>query len=158
MAATIEAVFKDGSNKAYTQTVNQFDHKLSIHISGILLPEKFQAHFANAREGEIAAIVKGENYMVRIPDVYLQKGEYVYCWICVEKVSICQIVIPVARRPLVYQMNDGDDESEKTYAFTMPEDETLAITTVDEDEAPVDPIQHQGGWVMNEEGTIEYKD
>ena len=153
----IQAVFKDGSNKAYTQTVNQFDHKLSIHISGILLPEKFQAHFANSREGEIAAIVKGENYMVRIPDVYLQKGEYVYCWIYVEKVSLYQIVIPVARRPLVYQMNDGDDESEKTFAFTMPEDETLAIETVDEGDAPDEPIVHQGGWVMNEDGTIEYQ-
>ena len=150
----VQAVFKDGSNKAYTQAVTQFDHKVSIHLSGILLPEKFQAHFANSREGEIASIVKGKNYSVRIPDVYLQKGEYVFVWIYVNKASEYQIVVPVARRPLIYQMNDGDDESEKTYAFVMDEssEETLDITTVDADEAPA----QTGGWTMGEDETLEY--
>ena len=150
----VQAVFKDGSNKAYTQAVTQFDHKVSIHLSGILLPEKFQAHFANSREGEIASIVKGENYSVRIPDVYLQKGEYVYVWIYVDKASQYQIVVPVSRRPMIYQMNDGDDESEKTYAFTMPEEETLGITTVETNESAASSM---GGWQMTETGTIEYR-
>lgn len=152
----VQAVFKDGSNKAYTREVAQFDHKVSLHISGILLPEKFQAHFANSREGEIASIVKGENYVVRVPDVYLQKGEYIFVWIYVEKTSVYQIVIPVAKRPLVYQMNDGDDEGEKTFAFVMDdhEDETLEITTVDEEEVPAE----NGGWQWSyEDETIEWK-
>lgn len=150
----VQAVFKDGNTKAYTQAVTQFDHKISLHISGILLPEKFQAHFANACEGEIAAVVNGENYQVRIPDVYLQKGNYVYVWIYVEKVSEYQIVVPVVKRPLIYQMNDGDDEGDKTYAFVMDDtsEETLDITTIDADEAPA----NSGGWVMGDEETLEY--
>lgn len=162
----VEAVFKDGRNKVYTKAVTQFDHHLSLHISGVLLPEKFEAHFSNNVEGEIAAIVKGENYQVRIPDVYLQKGEYVYVWLYVEKVSMYQIVIPVVKRPLIYQMNDGNDEPTKTYAFVMDEDETLNITTIDDpdsnnvDQEDVNEQEQQNqnrpGWTMSEEETLEY--
>lgn len=147
----VQAVFKDGSNKAYTQAVTQYDHKISLHISGILLPEKFDAHFANSREGEIATAIKGQNYTVRIPDVYLQKGEYVFVWIYVNKVSEYQIIVPVVKRPMIYQINDGDDEAEKTYAFVMEDDDTLGIETVD-----ADPASEQGGWFMGEDETLEY--
>ena len=149
----IEAVFKDGNTKAYTQSVTQFDHKLTLHISGVLLPEKFEAHFANSNEGEIASVVKGENFRVRVPDVYLQKGEYVYVWIYANKVSMYELVIPVKRRSMIYQLNDGDDEKEKTYAFVMDDEDTLSITTVDEDEAP----SQDGGWIMGEDETLEYR-
>ena len=157
MSKTIEAVFKENSTKAYTGSVWQYDHRVSLHISGILLPEKFEVHFSNSRDRSIASAVKGENYTVRIPDVYLVEGEYVWCWIYVNKVSVYQIVIPVERRPRIYEMDDGDDEAEKTFGFTMGDEETLQIETVDPETSPDDPIPQESGWYMDGDETISFR-
>ena len=126
----IEAVFKDGSTKAYTQSLSQHDKGQILKFVGVHLPEVFEVHFSNEREGGVATVVMGEDNCCAIPDAFLATGEYVYAWaydeheetnyrtdyqvtedeILVEEQkdpvtwtkanTLYQVVIPVIRRPM----------------------------------------------------------
>ena len=80
---TIDVYFKAGSAETYTRTLAQHDKGARLRLIGITLPETFEVHFSNRRDGGFATIVPGKNYSVGIPDAYLDSGDYVYAWIYV---------------------------------------------------------------------------
>lgn len=77
----IIASFKRGSNKAYTKSVHQFDKGQKLIVTGITLPDSYEVHMSNDREGGIAYSAIGDAEGVYIPDALLMNGEYVYVWL-----------------------------------------------------------------------------
>lgn len=75
------AAFKRGQTKAYTKSVHQFDKGQKLIVTGIVLPESFEVHISNQREGGIAYSCTGSPEGIYIPDAMFVNGDYVYVWL-----------------------------------------------------------------------------
>lgn len=125
----VDVVFSEGSRKAYTRTLTQYDKGQILKFVGIHLPETFEVHFSNEKDGGMASVVIGTDNFAAIPDAYLATGEYVYAWVHDEHdvtyaktdysieneilteeqkdpvtytkgATLYEVVIPVVRRPM----------------------------------------------------------
>ena len=152
----VEAIFKDGSTKAYTRSLNQYDKGQILKFVGVHLPETFEVHFSNQKDGGVANIVIGTDDFAAIPDAYLATGEYVYAWLYdqhdveyakidysvedeilteehedpvtyTKGTTLYQVTIPVIKRPMQIVMPmPGIGEPHKEYSI---DGESLVITT-----------------------------
>lgn len=100
--STITATFNGGRN-AETASLYQWDYGVTLVIEGIELPAAYEAHFANdPGYGEVITMIGGAEG-VQIPNVLLQSGRPVYCWIYLTTATSgrtkYQITIPVIVRP-----------------------------------------------------------
>lgn len=77
----IIAAFREGQTRAYTKSAYQFDKGQTLIVTGINMPETFDAHMANSKEGGLAYSCKGSHEGVSIPDALFVNGDYIYVWI-----------------------------------------------------------------------------
>jgi hypothetical protein len=77
----IIAAFKRNQTKVYTKSAHQFDKGQKLIVTGIALPESFEVHMSNEKEGGIAYSCTGHAEGVYIPDALCMNGEYVYIWL-----------------------------------------------------------------------------
>lgn len=77
----IKAVF-GGMRSVITQPRMQYDYGQVIEVSGVTLPESFEARFSNAPTGESVRVL-GQNQQVAVPDECLLNIGYVWCYITV---------------------------------------------------------------------------
>lgn len=59
----------------------QYDYGRVIQFSGITLPDAFEVHFSNEARADQASTTLGEEYAVRIPDIYFRSGRDIYGWL-----------------------------------------------------------------------------
>ena len=129
MTTILKAVFHgEDEEVVYTRKAYQHDREVILRVSGIALPEEYQAHFSNdEHEGVgIAKSVSGSDIL--IPNAFFQTGKYVYVWLYFgEGISTLMVVIPVEPRPAYVDSSDmsgdiiatlGEDEEEHTLIFT----------------------------------------
>lgn len=77
----IKAVF--GAVKSIvTQPRYRYDYGQIIEVSGITLPESFEARFSNALTGTSVRVL-GQNQRVAVPDDLMRTGKSVWCYITV---------------------------------------------------------------------------
>ena len=124
------ASFKPGFTEAITQPLTQYDKGQTLIIVGIELPEEFEVHFSNYREGGMAASYVGRPEGVHIPNVLLTTGEYIYAWVYVTdhkghegKTEYC-ITIPVNRRSAQYPTSSDEGVIN---GFAVDDNETLIV-------------------------------
>lgn len=77
----IIAAFKHGQRRVYTKSAHQFDKGQKLIVTGIALPESFEVHMSNEKDGGVAYSCKGSAEGVYIPDALFMSGEYVYVWL-----------------------------------------------------------------------------
>lgn len=77
----IVAAFKHRQTKVYTKAAHQFDKGQKLIITGIALPDSFEVHMSNEKEGGLAYSCVGNAEGVYIPDALFINGEYVYVWL-----------------------------------------------------------------------------
>ena len=61
------------SRETMTAPLYQYDYGISLQITGVELPQTFEAHFSNYELGESTTQI-GTNGIVAIPDAYLLTG------------------------------------------------------------------------------------
>ena len=133
MNSILQASFHPGkSNIVYTRKAHQYDRGVIIRVSGIALPEQYQVHFSNSERGGVSTSILFSGSDIRIPDAYMQTGQYVYVWLYFAETfdkdgsSEYQIIVPVEPRPAVLNVDSsgyGDivatlDEDDHTLIFT----------------------------------------
>lgn len=79
--SNVVAEFKNGSNKAYTKALHQYDRGMRLVFVGADLPESFDVHFSNDRESGFEVSCEGTSAGVIIPEKLLASGNYVYAWV-----------------------------------------------------------------------------
>lgn len=77
----IIAAFKHRQTKVFTKSAHQFDRGQKLIITGIALPETFEVHISNEKNGGLAYSCQGHAEGTYIPDALFASGEYVYVWI-----------------------------------------------------------------------------
>ena len=77
----IIAAFKNGSTRAYTKSAHQFDKGQKLIVTGIALPNSYEVHMSNDKDGGMAFSCKGNAEGVYIPDAMFVSGDYIYIWI-----------------------------------------------------------------------------
>lgn len=95
----VGAVFRDGATTTTTNALYQWDYGQILAISGVELPDAFEAHFTHQYGGGYAKVQIGQNGSVPIPDSYLERGLNVYCYI---------------------YLHDGETDGETEYVITIP--------------------------------------
>ena len=87
----IVADFSSGQTVTYTKSVYQHDKGQKLIVTGIDLPETYEIHISNSKDGGLASAYMGNPDGILIPDVYFTSGEYVYIWLYItqkEKISL----------------------------------------------------------------------
>ena len=77
----IKAVF-GGTRSTVTQPRYRYDYGQILEVSGITLPESFEARFSNAPTGASVRVL-GSNQRVAVPDDLMRTGKSVWCYITV---------------------------------------------------------------------------
>lgn len=77
----IIAAFRNGQTRVYTKSAYQFDKGQTLIVTGVALPDSFDVHMANGKEGGLAYSCKGNPEGTPIPDALFVSGEYIYIWI-----------------------------------------------------------------------------
>ena len=142
----IDAVFKDGDTITYTRTLSQYDKGVRLRFLGIPLPENFEVHYSNAKEGGVATTVAGKNYTAGIPDAYLASGEYVYAWIYLYGTTEAgSYTVDTENQMVIYDEHGGEytdlNKAATSYQIVIPVNRRPA------------PIKLPG---TEEEGSYEY--
>ncbi len=106
---TVTAKFSGKDDQVvYTKKVYQYDRGIYVHIEGLELPEKYQAHFSDSQDNTISISKNVTGSDILIPDTFLRTGKYVYIWLYLADtddesnnfgISIAQIIVPVEPRP-----------------------------------------------------------
>lgn len=106
---TVTAKFSGKDDQVvYTKKVYQYDRGIYVHIEGLELPEKYQAHFSDSQDNTISISKNITGPDILIPDTFLRTGKYVYIWLYLADtddesnnfgISIAQIIVPVEPRP-----------------------------------------------------------
>lgn len=99
-------VHYDESGYYRTEPLVQYDYGQMLVFKGFDLPEKYEVHFANCREGN-STISLGDSDGVKIPDIYLQTGKPVYAWLFLHDTAkdgrtVFIIQIPVTKRASIF--------------------------------------------------------
>ena len=63
-----------------SKPVYQYDYGLELHVSGVELPQTFEAHFCNVGDDETKTAI-GSDYVVTIPDEFLIDGRNIFGYI-----------------------------------------------------------------------------
>ena len=89
-------------NATVTTPLHKSDNGVILRVTGVDdLPEYFEAHFANSKNGT-AVTVLGHDCEAVIPDQLLETGLPVYCWIYVTNEitgrTVYTVTIPVVQR------------------------------------------------------------
>lgn len=89
-------------NATVTSPLHKSDNGVILRVTGVDdLPEYFEAHFANSKNGT-AVTVLGHDCEAVIPDQLLETGLPVYCWIYVTNEitgrTVYTVTIPVVQR------------------------------------------------------------
>ena len=118
----IIAEIRPGETRCYTRSAYQYDRGQKLVITGIELPDSYEVHMSNQKEGGIAYACYGNAEGVLIPEAMFLTGEYVYVWLCFtptateesasenaepdeddlieEKLeTMLEIIVPVIKRP-----------------------------------------------------------
>lgn len=102
---TVVANYQQYRGITETSPIYQYDYGQKLVLSGFYgLPEVFEVHFSsNQRSGEAVTVI-GKDAEVDIPDILLQKGMDIWCWLYLhagpnDGVTAYTIKIPVIRRP-----------------------------------------------------------
>lgn len=98
-----------------TDPVFQYDYGLKLVISGVALPETYDAHFGNTNSAS-AKTVTGDNTGLEIPDEYLRNGEDVHAWL---------------------YLHVGEDDGETVLHIHIP---VISRAAIDDEE--ITPIEH----------------
>lgn len=77
----IIAAFRNGQTRVYTKSAYQFDKGQTLIVTGVTLPDTFDVHMANGKEGGLSYSCKGNPEGTPIPDALFVSGEYIYIWI-----------------------------------------------------------------------------
>ena len=106
---TVTAKFSGKDDQVvYTKKVYQYDRGIYVHVEGLELPEKYQAHFSDSQDNTISISKNVTGPDILIPDTFLRTGKYVYIWLYLADtddesnnfgISIAQIIVPVEPRP-----------------------------------------------------------
>lgn len=85
-----------------TQAIWQWAYGLELHITGIDLPEVFEAHLCNDGDAVTKTAV-GQNGVVLIYDEYLETGRDIFCYLFLHDAetdgrTVRKIVIPIKKR------------------------------------------------------------
>ena len=106
---TVTAKFSGKDDQVvYTKKVYQYDRGIYVHVEGLELPEKYQAHFSDSQDNTISISKNMTGPDILIPDTFLRTGKYVYIWLYLADtddesnnfgISIAQIIVPVEPRP-----------------------------------------------------------
>lgn len=107
----IKAVF-GAAKSIVTQPRYRYDYGQIIEISGVILPESFEARFSNAPTGESVRVL-GSNQRVAIPDSLFYTGRPIWCYITIHDAvtdgrTVYSIKIPI------------NDATERTNAEPTP--------------------------------------
>lgn len=99
----VTAAFSSGSTVTKTAALYQWDYGQVLQITGLDLPDAFEAHFTNTLGGgwaktQIGTTSEGVG-TVTIPDAYLESGQPVYCYI---------------------YLHNGETDGETEYMITIP--------------------------------------
>lgn len=116
MKTILSAVFRSEKDTViYTRTIHQYDRGVVIRVSGIALPEHYQAHFSNSKDDGVGHSILVSGSDIPIPDVYLETGKYLYVWLYMatehnEKgATAYEIVVPVDPRPAFVPLDYSGD-------------------------------------------------
>ena len=124
------AKFKKGYKEAITEPLTQYDKGQTLIIVGLELPDEYEVHFSNQKEGGMAASYVGDLSGVHIPNILLTTGDYIYAWVYVtdhnshEGKTEYSIVIPVNRRSAQYPTSSNEGVIN---GFTVDDNETLVV-------------------------------
>lgn len=85
-----------------TQAIWQWAYGLELHITGIDLPEVFEAHLCNDGDA-VTKTATGQNGVVLIYDEYLETGKDIFCYLFLHDAetdgrTVRKIVIPIKKR------------------------------------------------------------
>lgn len=81
MAGNIITVEFDGNTSVVlSDTVYQYDYGQKLYFADLTLPEYFEVHFSNVKDGKAGTMIGHDQY-VDIPDKYLISGSPVYGWL-----------------------------------------------------------------------------
>ena len=80
----IIANFTNGSTKAFTESVYQYDKGQRLILKGIEIGEHSEIHFSNEEHGGIAIPAVIQNGSALIPNGLLETGKYIYAWLYAE--------------------------------------------------------------------------
>lgn len=101
MSEIVTVVLEQGKAHARTEAQWKYNKGQKLQISGVDLPEYFEAHFSNAVNGKSKTMI-GQNNIVEIPSEYFNPGTEIYCWIYVQEgsasVTKYEIVMPIRQR------------------------------------------------------------
>ena len=117
----IKAVF--GAVKSIiTQPRYRYDYGQILEVSGITLPESFEARFSNAPTGESVRVL-GQNQRVAVPDELLRTGKSVWCYITVHDEVTDGRTMYTIRIPI-------KDATERTDAEPTPVQQDIISQTI----------------------------
>ena len=85
-----------------TQAIWQWAYGLELHITGIDLPEVFEAHLCNDGDA-VTKTATGQSGVVKIYDEYLETGKDIFCYLFLHDAetdgrTVRKIVIPIKKR------------------------------------------------------------
>lgn len=98
-----------------TDHVFQYDYGLKLVIEGVELPESYEVHFSETKNG-LAKKVTGDRTGVDVPDEYLTTGTDIYAWV---------------------YLRDGSENGYTVYNIQIP----VVPRAVPDDEA-ITPVEH----------------
>lgn len=126
---SIRAVFKDGSTKAYTKSVYQYDKGTKLEFEGIVIPSGCEINFSNTENFGASIAKKCSQDGVYIPDGFFTSGMYVYAWLAARseeggsKGSIDYSYSEETGRMDIHEVEPGKSASENTetiYTVVIP--------------------------------------
>lgn len=110
----LEVNIHDGqSSVIYTRTVQQYDKGVTLHISGIELPNQYELHVSSDKYGDRTYTINASGSDVLIPDGFFQAEKFVRVFIyltesdSIGKTEYC-ITIPISPRPSPADVIDDD--------------------------------------------------
>ena len=127
---TLQAeIYNEANSTTYTKSVYQHDKNVTLIFDGIDLPEKYEVHFANDKDGSISVACEGSDSGVMIPDELLSTGSYVYAWVYDTgeesgKAVVYEICIPVIPKPIPVHTASASSSGKIDYHIDE-EDENL---------------------------------
>lgn len=112
----VKALFTSGSNEVMTGALWQHDYGQVLEITGVELPETYEVHFSNEKNGAATTAIGDENG-VQIPDAYLETGADVFAWL---------------------YLHTGENDGETVYSIVIPVRERASIS-----DQPPTPVQQE---------------
>jgi hypothetical protein len=150
-------------NATVTTPLHKSDKGVILRVTGVDdLPEYFEAHFANSKNGT-AVTVLGHDCEAVIPDQLLETGLPVYCWIYVTNEitgrTVYTVTIPVVQRAdasevsptpeqadIITQLRGQIDNANQTAQITGYVNSLIAplqakVTEIADKQLPTVPVQ-----------------